>query len=117
MSRKKVKKLVLFLATSTSMTKARIKAVFIMTLRLKTTIFTFNNTTLLLERILYIYYLVLFKKGQTNIKALINFNNEVNIMTSTYTKKLDFQMQKTNVGAQKIDRSSLVTYKMVIAEF
>ena len=38
-------------------------------------------------------------------------------MTFTYTLKLDFQVQKNNVKAQKIYKSSLVIYKIVIVVF
>ena len=38
-------------------------------------------------------------------------------MTPAYAKKLGFQTQRTDVGAQKIDGSSLDTFEMVIADF
>ena len=38
-------------------------------------------------------------------------------MNPAYAKKLGFKSQKTNVGAQKIDGSSLETFEMVIANF
>lgn len=38
-------------------------------------------------------------------------------MTPAYIKKLGFQIQKTNIGVEKIDESILETYKMVIAGF
>ena len=38
-------------------------------------------------------------------------------MTLVYAKKLDLWAQKTDVGAQKIDRSSLNMFGMVIAGF
>ena len=38
-------------------------------------------------------------------------------MASAYIKKLNFQMWKTNVGAQNIDQSTLETYGMVIIGF
>ncbi len=38
-------------------------------------------------------------------------------MTPAYTAKLGLVTQKTNVGTQKIDRSALVTYGIVIASF
>ena len=38
-------------------------------------------------------------------------------MNSAYAKKLGLWMRKTNVGAQKIDRSSLDTFGMVITSF
>ena len=38
-------------------------------------------------------------------------------MTSAYAKKLDLRAQKTDVAAQKIDKSSLDMFGMVIANF
>lgn len=38
-------------------------------------------------------------------------------MTLTCIKKLSFKTQKTDIRAQKIDESSLATYKIVITEF
>lgn len=76
-----------------------------------------NNSTLLFKCMLYIYYSMRFKKDQVKIQALIDFNNEINIMTLVYIKELGFWNQKTVVRAQKIEDSSLVTYKMVIGEF
>ena len=46
------------------------------------------------------------------IKALINFNNEINIMTSAYIAKLGLNLRPTNVYAKKIDGSALKTYGM-----
>lgn len=56
-------------------------------------------------------------KNSSNSKSLINSNNEINIKTSVYTLKLGFLVQKTTLKAQKIDISSLVTYKIVIMAF
>ena len=89
-------KLVLVLATSTSMTGVKKKA---------------------LKRILFINYPVQFKKNTAEVWTLIDVKIEINVMVPAYTKKLSFQMQKTDVGAQKIDRSILETYSMVIASF
>lgn len=49
-----------------------------------------SHKTIALVNILYIYYLVYFLKSNNNIKVLINFNSEVNIITFVYTLKLDF---------------------------
>ena len=38
-------------------------------------------------------------------------------MSPVYVKKLGFHIQKTNVGAQKIDGSILETFGMVITDF
>ena len=49
--------------------------------------------------------------------ALLDFEKKVNAMTSAYTAQLDFKVRKTNIGTQKIDKSSLETYAIVIATF
>lgn len=51
-----------------------------------------NNITLLLKCILYIYYLMQFKKNQAQIKTLIDFGNKVNVMAPAYTAKQDFKI-------------------------
>ena len=38
-------------------------------------------------------------------------------MSSTYAERLGLKTRKTNVGAQKIDSSTLETFGMVIADF
>lgn len=38
-------------------------------------------------------------------------------MTLAYVAKLDLTRQKIDVGAQKIDSSTLITYRIVIARF
>ena len=70
-----------------------------------------------LERIFYIYYPVQFKKDTTEVQALIDSGSKVNTMAPAYAKKLGFRVQKTNVGAQKINRSILKIFGMVIAGF
>lgn len=58
---------------------------------------------------------VQFRKGQSNVKALIDSSSKVNIMILAYTSKLGLTTQKTDVGAQQIDCSTLITYEMVIS--
>lgn len=72
---------------------------------------------LLLKHISYIYYLLYFRKDKNNVEALINLSSKVNVMTPTYAKKLGFWTQKMDFNAQKIDRSSLAIYEIVIAGF
>ena len=67
-----------------------------------------------LEQVPYIWYLVTFK-DQT--KALLDFENKVNVMNSAFTSQLGLKIQKTNVGAQKIDGTTLETYRMVVSNF
>lgn len=47
-----------------------------------------NNSDKKVIKIYYIYYLIKFQKSQ--IKALFNNSNKVNIMNPSYIKKLDF---------------------------
>ena len=70
---------------------------------------------LILNQVSCIHYLVQFRKDKADIWALINSGSEVNAMTSAYAKNLGLQTQKTNIRAQKIDGSSLDTFRMVIA--
>ena len=59
-----------------------------------------------------------FQKNKSkDVLALLNFESEVNAITPTYAAELGLKVQKTDVGAQKIDRSLLKTYNMVIAAF
>ena len=48
---------------------------------------------------------------------MLNSGNEVNAMNPSYAKKLGFKVWKTNVEAQKINDSTLETFKMVINDF
>ena len=66
-------------------------------------------------RILCIHYLVWFKKGQKQVRALFYSGNKVNVMSPIFTQKLDFYIWKTNIRAQKIDGSALEIFRMVIA--
>lgn len=63
----------------------------------------------------YIRYLIKFQEEE--LKALINFDNKVNVMTSAYTIKLGLTIQKTSIGAQKIDGSLPKIYSMPSANF
>ena len=48
---------------------------------------------------------------------MLNSGSKVNAMSPAYAKKLGLKTRKTNVGAQKIDGSTLETFGMVIADF
>ena len=48
---------------------------------------------------------------------MLDSGNEMNAMSSAYAKRLGLKTRKTNVGAQKIDGSTLETFEMVIADF
>ena len=68
-----------------------------------------------LHQIPCISYLVQFQKDK--IKALINFGNQIDAMTPTYTAKLDLITQKTDVNIQKINSLLLITYEMILIDF
>ena len=106
----KAKKLVLVLATFASVTSASKEA--------QITQVTHKEKEVILNWVLYIYYPVQFRKnkGET-IQALIDSGSEVIAMTPTYAKQLGLWTQKTDVGVQKIDRSSLDKFGMVIIDF
>ena len=71
-----------------------------------------------LERVPCIHYSVQFRRDEVhNVLALIDSESEVNAMLPAYAQKLGLQMRTTNVGAQKIDRSTLETFRMAIASF
>ena len=90
------KKLVSVSATSTSVTYAREEA---------------------LERIPCIHYPVQFKKDKTQVQALIDSESEVNAMHPSFTKQLGIPIRPTDVGAQKIDGTTLDTHGMVVVAF
>ena len=66
-------------------------------------------------RVPYIYYLVQFQEKQ--IRALLNSNSEINAMNPNFAQKLGLKIWKTNVGAQKIDSSTLEIFEMIIIDF
>ena len=70
-----------------------------------------------LEHVLYIYYLVQFKKDKTLVQALINSRIEVNAIHPTFIKELGLPIRSTDVEVQKIDRIRLDTYRMVVTAF
>lgn len=53
----------------------------------------------ILQLVLYICYLVYFKRLKSNIQVLINSKNEFNTINLTYTKKLGLHIRKTDVKA------------------
>ena len=48
---------------------------------------------------------------------MLDSGSEFNAMSIAYAKRLGLKSRKTNVEAQKIDGSTLETFKMVIADF
>ena len=70
----------------------------------------------LLERVPCIHYPLRFRKDKENeVRALIDSGSEVNAMTPAYASKLGLRVRQTDVGAQKIDGSTLETFGMVLA--
>lgn len=60
------------------------------------------------KSILCIYYPIWFKKdNKAKIQALINFSNFINILALAYIVKLDLKVRFTNIGALKINDSTL----------
>ena len=51
------------------------------------------------------------------MRALIYLNSKINIIYPAYTTKLSFYARKVDVGAQKINRSHLDNFKIVIADY
>ena len=79
---------------------------------------TKKGKKVILDWVPYIHYPVQFQKDQKSIiRTLIDSSNKVYIMTPAYAKKLGLRTWKTDVGAQKIDGSSLDTSGMVITAF
>lgn len=92
--------------------------------KLVTVSMTFTLTTetsgkvVILQYIPCIKYPFQFQKNQlNNIQALLDLERKVNAMHPNYAKKLGFPIQKTDVGAQKVDELSLQTFEMIIADF
>ena len=95
----RAKKLVSVLATSSSVTEAS------------------KEDHVTLERVLFVYYPLRFQKDTVDVRALIDSGSEVNAMTPAYASKLGLRVCHTDIGAQKIDGSTLQTFGMVLANF
>lgn len=70
-----------------------------------------------LEYVLSILYLVKFKKDKIEIRALIDFSSEVNAITSAYAALQRLRACSIDIGAQKIDGSTLSTHYIVLTNF
>ena len=71
--------------------------------------------------VLFIGYPVQFyqkndKNQDKNIRALIDSGSKVNTIYSAYTTKLDLYIRKINVGTQKISRSHLDIFRIVMVD-
>ena len=71
-----------------------------------------------LDKVPYLCYSVQFRKDKGKyVLAFLDSESELNAVTPASTAHLGLKLRMTNVGAQKIDRSSLATYDMIIAAF
>ena len=77
-----------------------------------------------LEQLMCILYLIAFLSDLTKDgsaldpeRAFFDSSSEVNAMHPAFAKKSGLVMRITNIGAQKIDGTTLETYKMVVAVF
>lgn len=69
-----------------------------------------------LEHVFSIQYLVQFK-GHLIVQALLDSNSKVNAMTPAYVAVLRLRVCPTDIGAQKINRSTLSIHSIVLAIF
>ena len=70
-----------------------------------------------LEQVPCIHYSLHFHKDTVGVRALIDSSSEINAMSPAYASKLSLKIYHTNVGAQKIDGSTLETFGMILASF
>lgn len=89
--------------------------IFVIVLSLKSPFL--DNSFLLLESLLYIYYPLQFKKDPAKVLALLDSSSEVNAKTPAYAAKLGFKVQLTNINNQNIDGSTLENFGIVLASF
>lgn len=119
------KKLVLVLATFLSIIVTSIEAVQVdPTINESTVVFSFEPPTLVIDNLALpfefvpcIYHLLWFKKDQIEVQALLDSNSKVNVMIPAYAVKLGLKVQLTDVGAQKINGSSLKIFGIVLVSF
>ena len=97
-----VKKLVTVLATSTPMTVAREETIG-------------ENLGSIFARVPCICYPINFEKK--SVLALLDSSSEVNAVYPVFAKELGLSIRPTDIGAQKIDGTTLETYDMVVAVF
>ena len=71
-----------------------------------------------LDKVPCICYPVQFRKDKSkHVLALLNSKSEVNMMTPAYAAYLGLKVGVTNINVEKIDRSLLTIYGMVIGAF
>ena len=57
------------------------------------------------------------QESQEQVRILFDSDSKINAMNPTFAQKLGLHIRKTNVGAQKIDDSTLEIFEMVIINF
>ena len=119
-SEKRVKKLVLILATFTPVTKTRIEAVETG----KMVEFDGANKNSKesegkypenLVQVLCIRYLINF--GKKSVSVLFDLGSKVDVVYLAFVKELGLPIRLTSVKAQKIDGITLDIYRIVVAAF
>ena len=70
-----------------------------------------------LARVPCIYYPVQFRKDSSQVRALLNSGSEINAINPAYASRPGLRVHRTDIGAQKIDGSTLKTFGMVLASF
>lgn len=94
--------------TLVSMTVASMEIVFAVALttdisivapKLEIPAFATDYPTLPLKCMSYINYLMRFEKHQVKVKALLDYDNEVNTMILIYTTRLGLKVWSTNMKA------------------
>ena len=78
---------------------------------------TETNKEVTLEQVPCIHYPLCFQKNIAGVRTLINLGSEVNAITPAYAAKLSVKIRKTDIGAQKIDGSTLNIFEIVLASF
>ena len=95
-----VKKLLMVLVTSTPVTVAREEEIG-------------ENLGANLARVSCLRYHINF--GKKSVSILLDSSSEVNAVHPAFAKELGLPIKPTDVGAQKIDGTTLETYRMVVA--
>ena len=107
MSQQAVKKLVLVLETSTSITEPNIEY--------SRSLNSFPEHKPELQCIFYILYPIQVKKQL--VEALIDSDSEVNMMNQAFARKLGLRVYKTKINTPNINSSKLDNFGIVIAFF
>lgn len=70
-----------------------------------------------LVKVLYIYYILYFKKDINKIVAFLDFGRQINAIPPVYIFKLGLKVYHTNIEAYKIDYLTLKILKITLASF